>query len=51
MIQCPKDFDDERITRNRKARGDPTRNICSGGDVVNGGLVGGVGGGRDRGGN
>ena len=50
MNQCPKYFYDERIARNRKARGAPPRNSRSGGDGVNGGRGRGGGVGRGCGG-
>ena len=37
MNQCPKNFDNERIARNRKAHGDPPSNSCGGGNEKNGG--------------
>ena len=55
MNQCPKYFDDERITHNWKARGAPPRNRRGGGDGGNGGRGSGGGcgrgGGRGHGGN
>ena len=48
MNQCPKDFDDERIACNCKARGTPPRNRRGSGDGGNGGRGQGGGGGRVR---
>ena len=51
MNQCPKYFDDERITHNWKACGALPRNSCIGGDVGNGSRGRSGGGGRGGGGN
>ena len=50
MNQCPKDFDDERIVRKRKACGAPPINFRVGGDVRDVGRGHGGGGGGGRGG-
>ena len=51
MNQSPKDFDDDRIAHNRKARGAPPRNFCGGGNGGNGGRGSGDGGGSGCGSN